>query len=110
MAFIELKLPGSIGRALNIPLSSPRRQQLKALRKLLRKSRFTEFGQKYLFDEILLSRHLYRAFQLEVPTYNYSKIFHEWWYRALDGKPDVCWPGIIKFFALSSGTSDSSSK
>ena len=45
-----------------------------------------------------------------VPTYDYSKIFHEWWYRALDGKPDVCWPGIIKFFALSSGTSDSSSK
>ena len=30
--------------------------------------------------------------------------------RALDGKPDICWPGIIKFFALSSGTSDSSSK
>jgi hypothetical protein len=110
MAFIELKLPGSIGWALNIPLSSPRRLQLKVLRKLLRKSRFTEFGQKYLFDEILLSRHLYRGFQREVPTYNYSKIFHEWWYRALDGKPDVCWPGIIKFFALSSGTSDSSSK
>ena len=51
-----------------------------------------------------------KAFQQMVPTYDYCKIFHEWWYRALDGKPDVCWPGIIKFFALSSGTSDSSSK
>jgi hypothetical protein len=110
MALIELKLPKSLSRALNIPISSPKRQQLKVLIKLLKKSRFTEFGQKYHFDEILLSRHPGKAFQQNVPTYNYSKIYHEWWYRALEGKPDVCWPGIIKFFALSSGTSDSSSK
>lgn len=110
MALIEFKLPKSLSRALNIPVSSPKRQQLKVLIKLLRKSRFTEFGQKYLFDEILLSRHPGKVFQRIVPTYDYSKIFHEWWYRALDGKPDICWPGIIKFFALSSGTSDSSSK
>lgn len=110
MALIDFKLPKSISRVLNIPVSSPKRQQLKVLIKLLRKSRFTEFGQKYLFDEILLSRHPDRAFQQIVPCYNYSKIFNEWWHRALDGKPDVCWPGIIKFFALSSGTSDSSSK
>ena len=110
MAFIELKLPKSLSRALNIPVSSPKRQQLKVLIKLLRKSRFTEFGQKYLFDEILLSRHPGKSFQQIVPTYNYNKIFHEWWYRSLDGKPDVCWPGTIKFFALSSGTSESSSK
>jgi hypothetical protein len=110
MALIELKLPKSLSRALNIPISSPKRQQLKVLIKLLKKSRFTEFGQKYHFDEILLSRHPGKAFQQNVPTYNYTKIYHEWWYRALEGKPDVCWPGIIKFFALSSGTSDSSSK
>ena len=110
MALIEFKLPKSVSRALNIPVSSPKRQQLKVLTKLLRKSRFTEFGQKYLFDEILLSRHPGKDFQQIVPTYNYSKIFNEWWHRALDGKPDVCWPGIIKFFALSSGTSESSSK
>src|SRR5437016_4450177 len=101
MAFIELKFPQAFSRAFNLPVSSPRRQQLKVLKKLLKKSRFTEFGQKYLFDEILLSRHPGRAFQQTVPTYDYSKIFHEWWHRALEGKPDVCWPGIIKFFALS---------
>ena len=110
MALIELKLPKSLSRALNIPISSPRRQQLRVLVKLLRKSRFTEFGQKYLFDEILLSRYPGKSFQQVVPTYDYSKIFHEWWYKALDGKPDVCWPGVIKFFALSSGTSEASSK
>ncbi|MDQ6843697.1 MAG: GH3 auxin-responsive promoter family protein [Bacteroidota bacterium] len=106
----ELKLPDSLSRLLNFPISSPKRQQIKVLKKLLRKSRFTEFGQKFLFDKILLSRHPGKMFQKIVPTYNYSKIFHDWWHRALDGKPDVCWPGIIKFFALSSGTSESSSK
>ncbi len=106
----ELKIPESLSRLLSIPVSSPKRQQLKVLKRLLRKSRFTEFGQKFLFDKILLSRHPAKTFQNIVPAYNYSKIFKEWWHRALDGKPDVCWPGIIKFFALSSGTSESSSK
>jgi hypothetical protein len=45
-----------------------------------------------------------------VPTYDYSKIYSQWWHKAKDGIPDVCWPGVIHYFALSSGTSDSSSK
>jgi hypothetical protein len=80
------------------------------LKKLLKKARFTEFGQKYKFDEILLSKHTGKKFQQLVPTYNYSKLYKDWWYKTLDGAPDVCWPGVIKFFALSSGTSEASSK
>jgi hypothetical protein len=110
MAFIDIKLPKSLSKALNIPVSSPKRQQMKVLGKLLKKARFTEFGQRFLFDQILLSRHPGKNFQRIVPTFNYDKIFKEWWFRALDGKRDVCWPGLIKFFALSSGTSESSSK
>ena len=110
MALLELKLPASIARALNIPVSSPKRQQMRVLKKLLRKARFTEFGQKYRFDDILLSRHAGKTFQHLVPTYNYSKIYAEWWHKTLEGKPDICWPGVIKFFALSSGTSEASSK
>lgn len=110
MAFIDIKLPASIARALNLPVSDPRRQQIKVLKKLLRKARFTEFGQAYRFDEILLSRHPGKKFQQIVPAYNYNKIFDEWWHRAKEGIPDVCWPGKIKYFALSSGTSDATSK
>lgn len=111
MALIDIKLPKSLRQALEIKgNASPRRQQLKVLKKLLSKARFTEFGQKYFFDEILLSRHLGKTFQKMVPTYDYQKIYDEWWVQAKEGKPDVCWPGIIKFFALSSGTSDASSK
>ncbi len=110
MAIFDIKLPAYIARALNIPVSDARRQQFKVLKKLLRKARFTQFGQLYKFDEILLSRHPAKKFQQNVPTYDYSKIYNEWWYKALEGIPDVCWPGVIKYFALSSGTSDASSK
>jgi GH3 auxin-responsive promoter len=110
MAIIELKIPKSLSKALNIPVSSARRQQLKVLKKLLRKARFTEFGQKFLFDEILLSKHPGKSFQQVVPTFDYNKIYNDWWHKAQEGRPDICWPGLIKFFALSSGTSDASSK
>jgi len=110
MPIFELKLPKSIARALNLPVSDPRRQQIKVLKKLIRKSRFTQFGQLYKFDEILMSRHPGKKFQQLVPTYDYGKIYSEWWHKAKDGIPDVCWPGVIHYFALSSGTSDASSK
>ncbi len=110
MPIFELKLPKSIARALNLPVSDPRRQQIKVLKKLLRKARFTQFGQLYKFDEILMSRHPGKKFQQLVPTYDYSKIYSQWWHKAKEGIPDVCWPGVIQYFALSSGTSEASSK
>src|ERR1700712_908207 len=110
MAIFAIKLPKSIAKALNLPVSDARRQQLKVLKKLLRKARFTQFGQLYKFDEILLSRHPGKRFQQLVPTYNYSKIYADWWHKTLEGIPDVCWPGVIKYFALSSGTSEAASK
>lgn len=110
MALIDLSLPSSIAKALRLPTKEPRRQQLKVLRKLLRKARFTEFGQTYRFDDILLSRHPGKKFQQLVPTFDYSKIHAQWWHRSLEGHSDVCWPGKIKYYALSSGTSEAASK
>ncbi|MBI3719459.1 MAG: GH3 auxin-responsive promoter family protein [Sphingobacteriales bacterium] len=110
MSLIEFHLPKTIAKALNLPANSPKRQQIKVLKKLLRKARFTEFGQTYKFDEILLSRHAGKKFQELVPASDYNKIYNEWWHKALDGIPDVCWPGKIKYFALSSGTSEAASK
>lgn len=110
MALIDISLPRSVARALRLPEKSPRRQQIRVLKKLLKKARFTEFGQKYRFDEILLSKHAGKKFQQLVPTYDYNKIYAEWWHKTLEGKRDICWPGKIKYFALSSGTSESASK
>ena len=110
MAIFDISLPASIAKALHLPAKSPKRQQIKVLKKLLKKARFTEFGQAYNFDEILLKKDVIQKFQQEVPTYDYTQINKEWWHKTLEGKPDICWPGKIKYFALSSGTSESASK
>ena len=107
---IDIKLPRAIAAALRIPPNDPRRQQIKVLEKLLKKARFTEFGQHYRFDDILLSKHPGKKFQELVPVHDYNKIYEEWWKKTLDGVPDVTWPGKIKYYALSSGTSEASSK
>ena len=57
MPLFDIQLPNSVARALRLPQNDPRRQQLRVLKRLLSKAKFTEFGQKYRFDEILLSRH-----------------------------------------------------
>ncbi len=110
MAIIDFKIPARISKALGLPKSTPRTMQLRVLKKLLKKARFTEFGQTYRFDEILLAKHLGKKYQEFVPTFNYNKIHRTWWYKTLEGVPDVCWPGKVKFYALSSGTSESASK
>lgn len=110
MAFLDLKFTKTITEALRLQARDPRRQQLRVLKKLLRKARFTEFGQTFRFDEVLMSKHPGKKFQQLVPTYDYNKIYDQWWHRAKAGVPDVCWPGVIKYFALSSGTSESTSK
>jgi hypothetical protein len=110
MPIFEINLPKRVNKALGIPPRSPKRSQLRVLKKLLRRARYTAFGQQYHFDKILESRHPGETFQEQVPAYNYNKIYKEWWYQTLEGKEDICWPGKIKFFALSSGTSESASK
>ena len=110
MPIFDFKIPNSIAKALHLRVSDARSMQMRVLKKLLKKARFTQFGQRYNFDEILMSKHLGKAFQEAVPATNYSKIYKEWWYKTIDGVPDVCWPGVIKYFALSSGTSDATSK
>jgi hypothetical protein len=110
MSIIDLHLPKTIAKALKLPSNSPKRQQIRVLKKLLKKARYTEFGQQYFFDQILMNRHPGKKFQELVPTFDYSSIYKAWWHKTLEGVPDVCWPGKIKYFALSSGTSESSSK
>ena len=94
----------------------PFKQQKKTLSKLLAKARYTEFGEKYDFEEILSSslfgepREFYEKFKSNVPVYDYNKIYGEWWQRLLNGERNITWPGRVKYFALSSGTSEASTK
>ncbi len=107
---IDIKIPKAIAAALRLPPNDPRSQQMRVLKKLLKKARFTEFGQRYRFDDILFHRHPAKCFQDLVPVHNYNKIYEDWWKKTLEGVSDVAWPGRIKYYALSSGTSESASK
>lgn len=84
--------------------------QQNVLKRLLRKAQFTHFGEAYGFSEIVRSENVVEAFQKNVPVHDYNRIFKKWWYRSLNGEPYVAWPGRVKYFALSSGTSEASSK
>jgi len=109
-SILDIKIPRALASILQIPINDNRRQQLRVLKKLLKKARFTAFGQQYHFDQALLSKHPGKKFQELVPIHDYNKIYDEWWKQTLDGTPDVAWPGKIKYYALSSGTSEAASK
>jgi len=89
---------------------NPVAAQKKQLVKLLRKAQFTSFGEHYKFTKLLSSGNVVKAFQESVPVHDYKAMYKRWWYRALNGEPYVTWPGKVKYFALSSGTSEASSK
>ena len=96
--------------------AKPEKQQIRTFQKLLSKAVFTQFGEKYNFEEILnlafygKEKEFYRQFKKDVPIYDYPKIYAEWWHKSRNGEKNVTWAGKIKYFALSSGTSDSASK
>ncbi len=84
--------------------------QKKQLGKLLKKAQFTAFGEHYKFSKLLENKNYSEIFKETVPTHDYQLMYKRWWYRALNGEPYVSWPGKVKYFALSSGTSEASSK
>ncbi|WP_128545489.1 GH3 family domain-containing protein [Larkinella soli] len=86
----------------------PVKAQADVLWNLLNKAKGTAFGRKYNFGRILESDHFVRAFQQEVPTHDYDKMFNDWWHYLLEGHQNVTWPGGQRYFALSSGTTSNS--
>ncbi|MBK8193301.1 MAG: GH3 auxin-responsive promoter family protein [Lewinellaceae bacterium] len=85
--------------------------QYKQLLALLQKAKHTSFGRHHGFADILLSNNAWLNFREQVPATDYQGMYERWWSRAhLADEPDVCWPGVIPYYALSSGTSQASSK
>lgn len=91
-------------------VKNPGKTQETVLRKLLKTAANTALGEEYGFNNILKSKNLIEDFKKNVPLFDYNSIFKKWWYRSLNGETWVAWPGKVKYFALSSGTSESSSK
>lgn len=92
-----------------LPLN-PVREQEKVLRRLLKKAQNTAFGEYHDFTVIADQPNAVQLFQAHVPVHDYNAMFASWWYRSLNGEPYVTWPGRVRYFALTSGTSEASSK
>jgi len=89
---------------------APIHQQRRVLIKLLKAAEFTAFGTEYHFSEFHSEKNVIRQFQERVPVFNYNTMYDKWWHRCLAGEDNVSWYGRVKYFALSSGTSESASK
>jgi hypothetical protein len=85
-------------------------EQEQILRSLLRKADQTKFGQKFDFKALIDSKDLKDEFRSKIPLFTYETFYHEWLEKVLNGERNVIWPGKINFFALTSGTTNASSK
>ncbi len=95
---------------IDIKNRNPVLEQNRVLKKLLIKAQDTAFGEHYNFSGILGRQDFSGQFSSQVPVHDYGSMFKNWWYRSLNGEPYVAWPGKVKYFALTSGTSEASSK
>ncbi len=88
----------------------PLKSQERALHRLLRKAKDTEFGKTYNFEEMAFSPTMLDDFRKTVPLFDYDALYEAWWHRLLDGESDITWAGKVNYFALSSGTTGAPSK
>ncbi len=86
------------------------RHQSQMLKRLLHRAEHTLFGKYYDFRGILEAPDVIEAFQEYVPIHDYDKMHHQWWHLSLRHLKNISWPGKIRYFALSSGTSGAPSK
>jgi hypothetical protein len=77
--------------------------QQETLKELLEKSKNTAFGKYYGFQDLIKKKNLAAAFSEEVPFHDYDDM-EFWWKKTLERKEDISWPGKVKHFAVSSGT------
>jgi len=100
-----------VRRKFKLPVATPIVYQRHTLRQLLERGQYTSFGKHYGFDQILSHEiDFLKAFRERVPIVTYNEMNDNWWYRCRNGEENVTWPGKVKYFALSSGTSDAASK
>jgi hypothetical protein len=84
---------------------NPYSMQKQWLQKILQMAKNTEYGKKYGFREIKN----YRDFAERVPVTSYEEL-QVYIDRMMRGEKDILWPGYVKWYAKSSGTTSHRSK
>ncbi len=105
-----IKKSTAISYKRNLNKSKEYYHQVVTLVKLLDRAKNTKFGKKHGFKEILFEDEVVDDFQVRVPICEYNEFYENWIKDCIAGHRDIIWPGRIKHYALSSGTTGSPSK
>lgn len=105
-----LKKTTAIGYKRNFNKGKEYHHQLETLRKLMEKAKGTKFGVHFNFTKTLAADELVEEFKENVPITDYDDYYNNWLKGSIRGLKDYTWPGRIKHYALSSGTTGTPSK
>jgi hypothetical protein len=93
-------------RGVTLAREDPSAAQHRTLMSLLHRARDTAFGQAHRFGSL----RSVADYQSAVPLRRYEAFWAEWWQKPFPRLENVTWPGLIRQFALSSGTSAGKTK
>ena len=84
----------------------PKRAQLRTLSSLIRRARGTQFGRDHEFSESWSLD----DFRSRVPLRDYDAFWEAYWRAPFPRLTDCTWPGLVPWFAVSSGTTTGTTK
>ncbi|MFC3614827.1 GH3 auxin-responsive promoter family protein [Lutimaribacter marinistellae] len=93
-------------RTRRLDATRPEIAQAATLRRLVRHAVQTVFGRAHRFSAI----DGIEPYQRQVPIRDYETFWETWWQPDYPKLVDVCWPGKIPFFTMTSGTTTGRSK
>jgi hypothetical protein len=93
-------------RLAQLARQDPIADQREQLRRLVRTARATRLGRDHGFGQISDVG----EFQRQVPLRRYESFWREYWQKPFPRLVNATWPGLVPFFALSSGTSSGVTK
>ena len=92
-------------KKINNFIDNPIKHQTNVLKYLIKKGLRTKFGKEHHFNKITN----YTSFKNQIPVKTYEELA-PYIEKARKGEKDILWPGTVKWFAKSSGTTNSKSK
>ncbi|MEM9916501.1 MAG: GH3 auxin-responsive promoter family protein [Bacteroidota bacterium] len=92
-------------RRIEYIMENPLEAQQAIFKMLISNGQYTEWGQKYRFDEVRSPE----VYAQRMPVQRYED-FHSYIERMMKGERDVLWPGRTHLFSKSSGTTNNKSK
>lgn len=112
MAFVGafLKNTTRVGYNYGIKRKANNPEQSKILVELLSKAKKTKIGTDFDFSKLLNEQNVCDAYRKKLPIFTYETFYDPYIKDQLNGFKNIAWPNKINHFALSSGTTNDTSK